>query len=123
MVSLFHHLYHVTRNCANLNNTDRNFPDFENNHLYYDNDDDHHLTIPVYSVIKPSMGPSFILGALLSLGIFSTESELLLNDTLRGSFHNENFVGEEDDPKSLQRYLNQVMNFFVSNQIVLFPNG
>ena len=32
-------------------------------------------------------------------------------------------MGEEDNPKSLQRYSNQVMNFFVNNQLVIFPNG
>ena len=32
-------------------------------------------------------------------------------------------MGEEDDPKSLQRYSNQVMNFFVNNQLVIFLNG
>ena len=34
MVSLFHHLYHVTPNCANINNTDQCFSDFANKHLY-----------------------------------------------------------------------------------------
>ena len=56
MVSLFHHLHHVTQNCANLNNTNKNFPDFTNKHLFYENGNDEHLTILVYSVIKPSMG-------------------------------------------------------------------
>ena len=56
MVSLFHHLYHVTQNCANLNNTDQSFLDFANRHLFYDDDDDEHLPIPIYSGIKPSLG-------------------------------------------------------------------
>ena len=56
MVSLFLHLHHVTQNCANINNTDQNFPDFTNKHLFYDNSRDEHLLIPVYSGIKPSMG-------------------------------------------------------------------
>ena len=69
------------------------------------------------------MGPEFILNTLLSLGIFSTESEFLLNDTLRGCFCNANLIGEEDDPESLQNYSNQVVNIFVNNQLVFFPNG
>ena len=56
MVSFFCHLHHVTQNCANLNNTDQIFLYFANKHLFYDDDDDYHLPIPVYSVIKPSMG-------------------------------------------------------------------
>ena len=32
-------------------------------------------------------------------------------------------VGQEDDPESIQNYSNQVMNIFVNNQLVFFPNG
>ena len=52
------------------------------------------------------MGPEFILNTLLSLGIFSTERELLFNGTLRVCFRNTTFIGEEDDPESLQNYSN-----------------
>ena len=69
------------------------------------------------------MGPEFILNTLLSLGIFSTDRELILNDTLRGFFCNSRFIGEEDDPNSLHNYSKKVMNIFVSNQLVSFPNG
>ena len=31
-------------------------------------------------------------------------------------------IGEEDDPESLNNYPNQVMNIFVNNQLVFFPN-
>ena len=57
------------------------------------------------------------------MGIFSTESELLLNDTLRCRFRTVKFIGEEYDPESLQNYSNQVMNIFANNQLVFFPNG
>ena len=56
MFSLLRHLHHVTQNCANLNNTDQILPDFVNKHLFYNDDNDGHLPIPVYSGIKPSMG-------------------------------------------------------------------
>ena len=69
------------------------------------------------------MVTEFILDTLLSLGRFSTERELLLNDTLRGCFRNANFFGEEDDPESLQNNSNQVMNIFVNNQLVFLPNA
>ena len=57
------------------------------------------------------------------MGIFSTERKLILNDTLRGCFRNAKLIEEEDDPESLQNYSNQVMNIFVNNQLVFFPNG
>ena len=120
MVLLFRYLQHVIPNCANLNNTDKVFFGFANKHLFYDDDDDEHLPIPVYSGIKLSMGASFILNPLLSLGRLSIESELFLNDTLRGCFPNAKLVGEEDDTESLQNYSNQVMNIFVNNQLVFF---
>ena len=68
------------------------------------------------------MGTKFTLKTLLSLGRFSTEGELVLYDTLRGCFCNYKLIGEEDDPESLQNYSNQVMNIFVNNQLMFFPN-
>ena len=121
MVSLFHHLHHVTQNCANLNNTHQIFLDFANKHLFYDDYDYENLPILVYSDIKPYMGPVFILNALLSLGRFSTECELLLNDTLRGCFRNVKMIMKEDDPEYLQNYSNQVMNMFLSIISLRFP--
>ena len=38
MVSLFRHLHHITQNGTNINNTDQNFPDFANKHLFYGDD-------------------------------------------------------------------------------------
>ena len=67
MVSLFPHLHNVTQNYANLNNTDQISPDFAKKQLIYDDDNDEHLPIPVYSGIKPSMGPEFILNKYLLL--------------------------------------------------------
>ena len=98
MVSLFRHLHHVTQNCANLNNTDQISLDFANKHLFYNDGNDEHLPIPLYSGYKPSMGPNYILNTLLSLDRFSTERKLLLNETQRGCFHNSKFIGEEYYP-------------------------
>ena len=94
MVSIFYHLHNVTQNCANLNNTDQNFLDFSNKHLFYDYEDNENLPIPVYSGIKPSMGPYFISNKLLSLGILYTERELILNDNIRGCFRNSKLISE-----------------------------
>ena len=57
------------------------------------------------------------------MGIFSTEREFFLTDTLRGSFLNVKLIGEKDDPEYLQNYSNQVMNIFVNNQLMFVPNG
>ena len=57
IVSLFRNLHHVKKNCANINNTDQILLEFANKHLLYDDDDDEHLPIPLYSGIKPSMWP------------------------------------------------------------------
>ena len=122
MVSSFRHLHHVTQICANLNDADQIFPDFSNKHIFYDDDHNDHLLIPVYSGIKPSMGTESILNKLLSLVRFYTESGFLLNDTLRGCFRNAKLIREEDNPGYLQNYSNQVINIFVNNQLVCFSN-
>ena len=57
MISFFRHLHHVTQNYADLNNTDQNLLGFSNKHIFYDNDNNDHLPNPVYSGIKPFMGP------------------------------------------------------------------
>ena len=118
MFSIFCHLHHITQNCANLNNTDQNFLDFTNKHIFYNDDDYEHLPIPVYSVIKPSIGPYFILNASLSLGRFSTTRKMLLNDTLRGWFLDEELICEEDDPEYLQNYSNEVISIVDNKHIV-----
>ena len=60
----------------------------------YDDEDDEHLTIPLYSDIELSMGIEFILNTLLSLGRISTEHKLLLNDTIKDCFRNAKWFGE-----------------------------
>ena len=66
------------------------------------------------------METEFILNTLLSLCILSTERKILLNEALRGCFCNATLIGEEDDPESLQKYSNQVMNMFFNNQLFFF---
>ena len=121
MVSLFHHLHNVTQNCANLNNTDQVFLDFTNKHLFYDDEDDDHLPLPIYLCVKPSIGPKFIFNTLLSLGRLSTKRKIILNDTPRGWFCNTKLIGEENDPKSLKNYWNQVTIFSIIG--LYFSNG
>ena len=56
MVLSFRHLHYVTKNCANINNTDQISLGFTSKHMFYYYDKNEHLPIPVYSGIKPSMG-------------------------------------------------------------------
>ena len=69
------------------------------------------------------MGPEFVLCTLLSLGRFSTERELLLQNTLRDCFRHAKLVGDKNDEDSLELYSNQVMNKYVSTQLLYLPNG
>ena len=120
MVLLFRHIKYVTKNCPSINNTDQFFLDLSNKHKIYGDDDDEHLPIPVYSGIKSSMGQELILNKSLSLGRFSTERNLILNDTIRGCCRNAKLICEGGDIESLWNYSNQVMNIFFNNQLVFF---
>ena len=73
MVNLFKRIDNVlSQEEANLSEDDLAFLHQAKKHLLCDNDDGH-LPIPVYSYIKPTMGASFILHVLLSMGRFTTE--------------------------------------------------
>ena len=127
MVVLFRKLNEVVTNVIDLddlNDSDRIFLSFAEKHLLYNDDsDEDHLPIPVYSSIKPSMAPEFILSTLLSLGRFSTERELLLHDKLSKCFRHAKLIGMEEDEESLKQYSNQVMYKYISTQLLFFPNG
>ena len=58
--------------------------DFAEKSLLFD-DGCKHLIIPLFSYVKPTLGPRFILHLLLSLGHFETELDLLLKPSLRDS--------------------------------------
>ena len=60
-----------------------NWNHIQRNMLY--DDDSRHIPIPVYSYIKPTMGPRFIHHIMLSLGEFHTEVDLILHRKLRES--------------------------------------
>ena len=123
MVDLFRKLSYVVTNLDNLHDDDQRFLDFADEYLFYEDNDEDHLPIPVYSSIKPSMGPEFILNTLLSLGRFSTERELLLHNTLRDCFRHAKLIGDDEDEDSLKEYSNKVMHKYVSTQLMYFPNG
>ena len=85
-------------------------------------DDLRHLPIPVFSYIKPTMGPRFILHIMLSLGEFDTELDLILHPTLRDSLRYSKLIGENNDEDSLQSYSNNLMKKFILEKLQYYPN-
>ena len=81
-------------------------------HILYE-DDLRHLPIPVFSYIKPTMGPRFILHIMLSLGDFDTELDLIPHPTLRDSLRYAKLIGENNDEDSLQSYSNSLLKKFI----------
>ena len=62
---------------------DQHFLTHVHTQLVYFDDDHEHLSIPVYSYIKPTMGVQFILHILLSMGHFATEVDLISHPTIQ----------------------------------------
>ena len=92
-------------------------------HLVYDDGSEEHLSIPVYSYIRPDMGCQFLLHILLSLGRFTTEIDLIQHESFRESFRYAKLIGNEDDDQSLQQYSNDVFVRFIEEQLIYFPNS
>ena len=77
MIELFHQMHHVSYNGGDdtLNEDEVEFYEFAKDRWLCDfdgNEFEKHLPIPVYSYLKPSMGPQFLLHVLLSMGRFAT---------------------------------------------------
>ncbi len=68
-----------------------------------------HLPIPVYSYVKPTMGPRFLLHIMLSLGEFETEVDLVVNTSMRESLRYAKLIGPLDDIESLKEYSNLLL--------------
>ena len=101
---------------------DKEMWEFIKGNLLYD-DEHRHIPIPVFSYVKPTMGPRFILHILLSLGEFDTELDLILHRTLRDSFRYAKLFGPLDDDESLKEYSNHLLRKYIENQLVYFPNS
>jgi len=63
-----------------------------------------HLPIPVFSYIKPTIGVSFLLYIMLSMGRFATEIDLTLHQSIRECFRYAKMIGPENDEDSLTSY-------------------
>ena len=95
---------------------------FMNKNLIH-SDRERHLPIPVFSYIKPHMGTRFILHIMLSMGNFDTEYDLNLQRSLRESLRYANLIGPSNDPATLEKYSDELLYRYITEQLVYFPNG
>ena len=86
-------------------------------------DNKRHLSIPVYSYVRPTVGSQFILHILLSLGHFVTEVDLLLHATIRESLLYEKLIGPSNDTGELQKYPDEILKQFILLQLQYCPNS
>ena len=93
----------------------------EENLLY--NDGKRHLPILVFSFVRPTLGPQFILHILLSMDQFETEIDMILHPTLRESLRYAKLIGPLDDEDSLKVYSSQFLSKYITEQLVNFPNS
>ena len=77
----------------------------------------------MFSYVKPTLGPRFILHILLSLGEFETEIDLLLHQNLREAFRYAKLIGPEDDEASLKEYSSHLLRRYIEEQLVFSPNS
>jgi len=70
MISLFLRINRVltSENEANLSEEEIEFREFMHQNLLHQDEKEEHLPIPIYSYLKPTMGVSFILHIMLSMG-------------------------------------------------------
>ena len=121
-------IYHMMKEIYNVivhpnNVEDEEFITHATRYLIYNDDEEEHLPIPVYSYIRPTMGTQFILHILLSLGRYTTEIDLILQPSLRDSFRYAKLIGSEDNIESLQKYSDEVFVLFIESQMIYFPNS
>ena len=113
-VSHYHNMFSENENYGS--ETDHELWAFMKNDILHD-DDLRHLPIPVFSYVRPTMGPRFILHLMLSMGEFDTELDLILHRTLRDSLRYAKLIGLNDDEDSLQEYANSLLKKFILEQL------
>ena len=80
-----------------LSEEGKEFLEFAESHLLFDDAHQEHLPIPVFSYIRPTMGTQFLLQLLLSLGRYVTALDLLQHATLRELFWYAKLIGSCND--------------------------
>ena len=98
-------------------------PEKTPHHFIHNDETCIYLPIPVYPYIRPNMGTQFLLHILFSLGRFSTELDLILQDSLRSSLFYTKLIGINNDQESLQHHSNSIFTKFDEEQLISFPNS
>lgn len=106
-----------------LEEDDRDFMEFAEKHLLYDDSKDEHLPIPVFDFIKPTMGSEFLHHVLLSLGRFDTELDLVMHPSIKECMKYARLIGISDDPDVLEEYSKKLLKLFIQKQLCYYPNG
>ena len=74
------------------------------------------MPVPVFLYIKQQMGHQFILHILLSLSRFEIEAGLTLHRSLRDSLRYAKLIGDDNDPRSVRRYSDELLRKFIKEQ-------
>ena len=119
---LIQELFEANSQGEELDEESREVFDFMKQNLIHD-DTCTHLPVPVFSYVKPTMNTQFILHILISLGHFETEADLTAHSSLREALPNANLIGPENDAESLQEYSNKLLDLYITDQLVYFPNS
>lgn len=90
--------------------------------LVYDDEEEDHLPIPIFSHVKPTTGIPFIMHILLSLGRFETEIDLTMHESVRKCFQHSKLIGIHEDEASLTKYANDLTRLYIEEQLCYYPN-
>ena len=106
-----------------LSREESEFRKFVLNEIIYENSNEDHLPIPVYSYLKPTLGVQFLHHVMLSLGQFATEIDLTMHPTIRESLRYAKLIGPSNDQEELEKYSNQLLHLWIKEQLQYFPIG
>ena len=123
MIPLIYDIYDLLQsNIDDLNTLDQEFYKRVQSDLLFD-DEKEHLPIPVFSYITPTMGTSFLLHIILSMGHFETEIDLTMHPNILECLRSCGLVGRNNDTESLKRYADKLLHKFIIEQVQYFPNS
>ena len=123
MISLFLRIDRAlaSENEPNLSDEEIEFREFMHANLLHHDEKEEHLPIPIYSYLKPTMGVSFILHVMLSMGRFETEIDLIMHRSIRECLRYCGLIGERNDEESLTEYANTLTREFIIEQVQYYP--
>ena len=124
MLSMIRNIHRVfTVDFCTLNDDDQDFFYFANNELIHRDESQKHLPVPVFSYVKPFNPIQFINHILLSMGNYFTEIDLMMHTSMRECFRNAGLIGNSENPEELQRYSNELLKKYITEQVRYFPNS